>query len=103
MSVRSPVFFLLILLAVAGCQSPPPAKNSAKPNFGPPITDVRTEAKIIEMENQYIADKNDQPTHQHEAEAKAAKKKQAKALQEQKAREQKAAQEKQAAEAAAAK
>ena len=86
------------LLLLGGCQAP--TRNSTKPNFGPAAPDVRTEAVIIQMENQYIADKNDQPTRQHEAEAKAAKKKQAKALQEQKAREQKAAQEKQAAEAA---
>jgi len=61
------------LLLVVGCQAP--AKTSAKPNFGPPLTDVRTEAIIVQMENQYIADKNDQPTRQHEAEAKAAAKK----------------------------
>ena len=86
-----------ILLPAGGCQAPAP-KTSAKPNFGPPITDVRTEAAIVQMENQYIADKNDQPTHQHEVEAK--KRKKAQAQQEQKAREQKAAQEKKAAEAA---
>ena len=86
-------------LLVLGCQSPQASRDNAsgKPNFGPPMMDVRTEAKIVEIENEYIAAKNSQPTHQHEAEAKAAKKKQA--AQEQKAREQ-AAQEKKAAEAA---
>lgn len=64
--------------------------------------DVRTEAAIVQMENQYLADKNDQPTRQHEAEAKAAKKRKAaaeKARQEQEAREQKAAEAKALAEA----
>ncbi len=64
----------MILLPFAGCQSPEPgtsAQNSPKTNFGPPMQDVRTEAKIVEMENEYIAAKNSQPTHQAEAEAEA--------------------------------
>lgn len=77
-------FFLLIsgvaiLLAVAGCQSSGdngPAQTSAKPNFGPPMQDVRTEGTIVEMENEYTAAKNSQPTHHAEAQAEAAKKKQ---------------------------
>lgn len=70
----------VILLAVTACQSPggsAPAQASTKPNFGPPMQDVRTEAKIIEMENEYNAAKNSQPTHQAEA-AKKAQEKQAK-------------------------
>ncbi len=64
-----------ILLALAGCGSPAvPARNAAKPNFGPPMTDVRTEANIIQMENEYIAAKNSQPTHQQEAEAEKSEK-----------------------------
>jgi hypothetical protein len=38
------------------------------------MQDVRTEANIIEMENQYTAAENSQPTHQAEAQAEAAKK-----------------------------
>jgi hypothetical protein len=85
----------VILLSIAGCQSP--AKNAAAvPNSGPSAPDVRTQAVIIQMENQYVTDKNDQPTHQHEVEAEAAKK--AAEEKAQKAAEQ-AAQEKQAADA----
>jgi len=68
-----------ILLSVAGCQSAgdnTPAQASAKPNFGPPMQDVRTEGTIVEMENEYTAAKNSQPTHHAEAQAEAAKKKQ---------------------------
>jgi len=40
------------------------------------MQDVRTEANIVAMENEYNAAKNSQPTHQAEAQAEAAKKKQ---------------------------
>jgi hypothetical protein len=69
----------MILLPVAGCQSPEanaPTQASAKPNFGPPMQDVRTEERIAEMEAEYNADKNSQPTHHAEAVAEAEKKKQ---------------------------
>ena len=60
------------VLSQVGCQSSGNgAQASAKPNFGPPIQDVRTEAKIVEMENDYTAAKNSQPTHQAEAAKKA--------------------------------
>ena len=79
---RREALFLLILLisgaatslSVAGCQSGTPTQTSTKPNFGPPMQDVRTEAKIIEMENEYNAAKNSRPTHQAEVQAEAAKK-----------------------------
>ena len=79
---RREVYFLLVLLisgaaislSVVGCQSGTPAQTSTKPNFGPPMQDVRTEAKIVEMENEYNAAKNSQPTHQAEAQAEAARK-----------------------------
>jgi hypothetical protein len=73
-----------LLLAATACQAPRPQASQGKAGVAMPTLahspDVRTEAKIVEMENQYIADKNDQPTRQHEAEAKAAKKKQAETL-----------------------
>lgn len=79
----------VLALALGGCESPQtPAGTAPEATSGiaaPSAVDVRTEATIIEMENRYIAEKNSQPTHQHEAEAKAA---------EQKAAEQKAAKEK---------
>lgn len=68
----------MILTSLTGCQSSgskPSAQTSAPPNFGPPIQDVRIEAKIAEMENEYNAAKNSQPTHQAEAQAEAARKK----------------------------
>lgn len=75
---------LALLLAATACQAPQPPASQGKAGVVMPTLartpDVRTEATIIQMENQYIADKNDQPTRQHEAEAKAAKKKQAEAL-----------------------
>jgi len=81
---------MMILFGFAGCESSGRNEQaSTKPNFGPPMQDVRTEAKIIEMENEYNAAKNSQPTHQAEAQAEAAKKKRE---QEKQARE-KAAQE----------
>jgi hypothetical protein len=79
---RRDVFVLFVLLicgaaislSVVGCLSGTPAQTSTKPNFGPPMQDVRTEAKIVEMENEYNAAKNSQPTHQAEAQADAARK-----------------------------
>lgn len=63
------------MLSVAGCQSQEgSAEASAKPNFGPPTQDVRTEANAIAIENEYNAAKNSQPTHHAEAQAEAAKK-----------------------------
>ena len=76
------------LLLAGGCQSPEAArgsansstlaKDSAKPNFGPPMLDARTEATMQPMEMDYNAAKNSQPTHQYEAEAEAARKEKAK-------------------------
>lgn len=37
------------------------------------MQDGRTEAKILELENWYTAEKNSQPTHQYEVETEAAK------------------------------
>lgn len=85
-----PIGGVLIFLSVAGCRSPEgnaPTQASAKPNFGPPMQDVRTEAKIIEMENEYNAAKNSRPTHQAEAQAEAAKKAQEKQAKEKAARD----------------
>ena len=84
------------MLLVTGCQAPRVGRGGpqvAQPTLAA-VPDVRTEANLIEMENQYIAEKNSQPTHQHEAEAKAARKKaaQQKQAQEQAAREAAAAQ-----------
>ena len=92
----APAFFWTFgLLLAAGCQSPrdgAPVGTVAQPSLAA-VPDVRSEANLVEMENQYIAEKNSQPTHQHEAEAKAAKKK---------AAQQKQAEEQAAKEAAAA-
>jgi len=72
----------VLALALGGCESPQtPAGTAPEATSGiaaPSAVDVRTEATIIEMENRYIAEKNSQPTHQHEAEAKAAEQKAAK-------------------------
>ncbi len=54
------------------------------PTVSSPMQDVRTEAKVIELENWYNAEKNSQPTRRHEAEAKAAKKAKEKQLEEEK-------------------
>jgi hypothetical protein len=72
------------VLLVAGCRSPAsgPGEAAAKPNLGPPVQDARTEARILELENEYIAAKNSRPTHQHEVEAEAARKAKEKAEQE---------------------
>ena len=64
---------MLLLGASSGCRSMEPIPG--KPAGGTPVQGVRTEAKIIEMENEYIAEKNSQPGHQYEAEQKAKKKK----------------------------
>jgi hypothetical protein len=60
---------MLAMALVSGCQSAqaPSGEAAAKPNFGPPIGDVRTAATIQEMENWYVAEKNSQPTHHGEA------------------------------------
>lgn len=87
---RREVLFLFVLLisgaaislSMVGCQSDTPAQTSTKPNFGPPMQDVRTEAKMIEIENEYNAAKNSQPTHQAEAQAEAARKAKEKAAKE---------------------
>ena len=39
-----------------------------------PMQDARTETKLQEMENEYIAEKNSQPTYQAYAEAEKKKK-----------------------------
>lgn len=87
-SWRTMAFLAGTLLLVGGCQSSEathggasasaPAKDSAKPNFGPPMQDVRTEVNAQAAEMEYNAAKNSQPTHQHEAEVEAAKKAKAK-------------------------
>jgi hypothetical protein len=76
------------VLLYGGCQSPEmaresansstPAKDAPKPNFGPPMQDVRTEVNLQTAEMEYNATKNSQPTHQYEAEAEAARKAKAK-------------------------
>jgi len=79
----------VILLSVAGCQSSggSATQASTKPNFGPPIQDVRTEVNRIEAENEYNAARNSQPTHQHEVQAEAAKRAQEKQDREKAAKE----------------
>lgn len=88
------------LLLLAACESPQVSGTPAAqaPTLQPAVTspDVRTEAAVIEMENQYIAEKNSQPTHQHQAEAEKRKK----AEEEAKRQEERAAQEAENAEAA---
>lgn len=71
-------------LLAAGCKSPTPpsAQVSPKPNFGPPMQDVRTEIAIQQAEMEYNAAKNSRPTHQYEAERQAAKKAEEKKKQE---------------------
>jgi CCR4-NOT transcriptional regulation complex NOT5 subunit len=60
--------FAVALLLAAGCQSPVP-RVGAKPNLGPHVTDVQTEATIIQMENDYIAAKNSPPPRPEQAAA----------------------------------
>ena len=91
-----------LLLLLAGCESAQGSRTSSgrAPTLQPSITspDVRTEAAIIEMENRYIAEKNSQPTHQHEAEAEKRRK-----AEDAKRQEEQAAQAAKTAEAAPAK
>lgn len=72
-----------ILLGLDGCHTPGAKTGSAagspKPNFGPPMTDTRTEAVIQQMEQDYNAAKNSRPTYQHIAEAEKKAKEQAEA------------------------
>ena len=87
-SCRIVVCLAATLLLAGGCQSPEaargsansstPAKDSAKPNFGPPMQDVRTEVNLQSAEMEYNAAKNSRPTHQYEAEAEVARKAKAK-------------------------
>lgn len=68
-----------VFMVAGGCNSrtPPPAPSaqvSPKPNFGPPMQDVRTEIAVQQAEMDYNAAKNSRPTHQYEAEREAAKK-----------------------------
>jgi CCR4-NOT transcriptional regulation complex NOT5 subunit len=57
------------LLLGAGCQSTGPVASSTKPNLSPHVTDVQTEATIIQMENDYIAGKNSPPPRPEQAAA----------------------------------
>jgi hypothetical protein len=65
-------------LLTGGCNAPgaKPVGDTAKPNFGPPMQDTRTETVIHQMELDYIAAKNSRPTQQHIAEAEKRKKEQ---------------------------
>jgi hypothetical protein len=65
-------------LLTGGCNAPDakPVSDTAKPNFGPPMQDTRTEAVIHQMELDYIAAKNSRPTQQHIAEAEKKRKEQ---------------------------
>jgi hypothetical protein len=65
-------------LLTGGCNAPgaKPVSDTAKPNFGPPMQDTRTEAVIHQMELDYIAAKNSRPTQQHIAEAEKKRKEQ---------------------------
>jgi hypothetical protein len=80
MHVRHVEIFLVgtfMLAMLGGCASSTATNGTAAAapvTAGPQVPDVRTEAALIRMENQYIADKNSQPTHQHEAEAEKRKK-----------------------------
>ena len=56
------------LLLAAGCQAPSP-RVGAKPNLSPHVTDVQTEATIVQMENDYIAAKNSPPPRPEQAAA----------------------------------
>ena len=71
-------------LLCGGCQTPPtkPGSAAATPNFGPSVTDPRTEAVIQQMEIDYIAAKNSRPTYHHLAlaEKKAREEAQAEAV-----------------------
>ncbi len=77
---------LVLLLAWAGCNSPasPPTVGRAAPNLGPHVTDVRTEANIVALENEYITDKNSPPPNPTQAAAmkRMEEKKQAEAAKE---------------------
>jgi hypothetical protein len=66
----------MLTALLGGCETPArnPGTAAAAPVSGPHVPDVRTEALIVQMENQYIADKNSQPTRQHEAEAEKRRK-----------------------------
>ena len=58
------------LLLTSGCQSPQVGKGeSPKPNLSPQVTDVRTEANMIALENEYIAGKNSPPPRPEQAAA----------------------------------
>jgi hypothetical protein len=82
-SIAVIVIAAVALLGLTGCPTPgakPVSDTSSpKPNFGPPMTDTRTEAVIQQMEQEYNAAKNSRPTYQHVAEAEKKAKEQAEA------------------------
>ncbi len=71
-----PGFFAILasVLALTGCGAPPagraaPLTSSDHPSAAMPMQDVQTEVTVLEMENQYIAEKNSQPVRPEQAEA----------------------------------
>jgi CCR4-NOT transcriptional regulation complex NOT5 subunit len=89
-----------LALLAAGCGSPggghaAPLHSTDHPSAAMPMQDVRTEATILEMENQYIAEKNSLPPRPEQAAAmkKMEEKKQAEAKAAKAAKEQQAAKE----------
>jgi hypothetical protein len=87
MNTRHTLSRLMVAAAVAavllsgGCRTPAtkPGSAAATPNFGPSVTDTRTEAVIRQMEIDYIAAKNSRPTYQHIAAAEKKAKEEAEA------------------------
>lgn len=76
------------LLLAYGCRTPQPRPaTAATPNFGPPMQDVRTEAIVQQMEMDYNAAKNSQPTFQGYVEAQQKKKAEAEAAKQTKEKE----------------
>ena len=85
-SHRMAVCLTAALLLAYGCRMPQPrAATAATPNFGPPMQDVRTEAIVQQMEMDYNAATNSQPTFQGYVEAQ--QKKQAEAAKQAKEKE----------------